>query len=143
TFRQSCPPTPDKVQKQPFVIPVELGLLDAQGNDLPLRLAGEAVPQGTSRVLSVTEAEQTFTFEGIAAKPLPSLLRGFSAPVKLGIPYDRDQSMFLMQHGSDGFNRWEAGQQLSVQVLQELLGEHQRGEALSLDQGLVDALGTV
>ncbi|MBF8740181.1 aminopeptidase N [Pseudomonas guariconensis] len=143
TFRQSCPQTPDKAQKLPFVIPVELGLLDAQGNDLPLRLAGEAAPQGTSRVLSVTDAEQTFTFEGITAKPLPSLLRGFSAPVKLSFPYDRDQLMFLMQHDSDGFNRWEAGQQLSVQVLQELIGQHQRGEALKLDQRLITALGTV
>lgn len=91
----------------------------------------------------MTEAEQTFTFEGITAKPLPSLLRGFSAPVKLSFPYDRDQLMFLMQHDSDGFNRWEAGQQLSVQVLQELIGQHQRGEALKLDQRLITALGTV
>ncbi|EKT4541009.1 aminopeptidase N [Pseudomonas sp. NBRC 111118] len=143
TFRQSCPQTPDKAEKLPFVIPVELGLLDAAGNDLPLQLAGEDAAQGTSRVLSVTEAEQTFTFQGIQAKPLPSLLRGFSAPVKLSFPYDRDQLMFLMQHDSDGFNRWEAGQQLSVQVLQELIGQHQRGEALKLDQRLITALGTV
>ena len=143
TFRQSCPQTPDKAEKLPFVIPVELGLLDAAGNDLGLQLAGEATALGTSRVLSVTEAEQTFTFQGIQAKPLPSLLRGFSAPVKLSFPYDRDQLMFLMQHDSDGFNRWEAGQQLSVQVLQELIGQHQRGEALKLDQRLISALGTV
>ena len=143
SFRQRCPQTPDKAEKLPFVIPVELGLLDAEGNDLPLQLAGEAQATGTTRVLSVTEAEQTFTFQGIAAKPLPSLLRGFSAPVKLSFPYDRDQLMFLMQHDSDGFNRWEAGQQLSVQVLQELIGQHQRGEALKLDQRLITALGTV
>ncbi|MNM81909.1 Aminopeptidase N [compost metagenome] len=143
SFRQSCPPTPDKAEKLPFVIPVELGLLDAAGNDLPLRLLGEAAGEATSRVLSVTEAEQTFVFQGIAAKPLPSLLRGFSAPVKLSFPYDRDQLMFLMQHDSDGFNRWEAGQQLSVQVLQELIGQHQRGEKLVLDQRLISALGTV
>ncbi|WP_327438431.1 aminopeptidase N [Pseudomonas donghuensis] len=143
TFCQSCPATPDKVEKKPFVIPVELGLLDAQGNDIALRLQGEAAAVGTSRVLSVTEAEQTFTFEGVAAKPLPSLLRGFSAPVKLSFPYDRDQLMFLMQHDSDGFNRWEAGQQLSVQVLQELIAQHQQGAELVLDQRLVTALGTV
>jgi aminopeptidase N len=125
------------------VIPVELGLLDAEGRDLPLRLVGESDAIHGSRVLSVTEAEQTFTFEGLAAKPLPSLLRGFSAPVKLSFPYDRDQLMFLMQHDSDGFNRWEAGQQLSVQVLQELIGQHQRGEALALDPRLITALGTV
>ncbi|PWB31507.1 aminopeptidase N [Pseudomonas sp. SDI] len=143
SFRQSCPATPDKVEKLPFVIPVELGLLDAQGNDIALRLSGEAAAQGSSRVLSVTEAEQTFTFVGVAAKPLPSLLRGFSAPVKLSFPYDRDQLMFLMQHDSDGFNRWEAGQQLSVQVLQELIGQYQQGVALRLDQRLVTALGSV
>ncbi|ROQ52698.1 aminopeptidase N [Pseudomonas putida] len=143
TFSQSCPATPDKVEKQPFVIPVELGLLDAQGNDIALRLQGETQAGATTRVLSVTEAEQTFTFDDVAARPLPSLLRGFSAPVKLSFPYDRDQLMFLMQHDSDGFNRWEAGQQLSVQVLQELIAQHQRGEALVLDQRLVTALGSV
>ncbi len=143
TFRQSCPATPGQSEKLSFVIPVALGLLDAQGNELPLRLQGESGAQGTSRVLSVTEAEQTFTFAGIAEKPLPSLLRGFSAPIKLSFPYDRDQLMFLMQHDSDGFNRWEAGQQLSVQVLQELIGQHQRGEALVLDQRLVAALRTL
>lgn len=143
TFRQSCPATPGQGEKLPFVIPVALGLLDAKGNELPLRLQGESAAQGTSRVLSVTEAEQTFTFEGIAAQPLPSLLRGFSAPVKLSFPYSRDQLMFLMQHDSDGFNRWEAGQQLSVQVLQELIGQYQRGEEMVLDQRLVTALRTL
>ncbi len=140
TFRQSCPPTPGQPTKEPFVIPVALGLLDAQGKDLPLRLDSEATAGASSRVLSVTEAEQSFVFVDIAAKPLPSLLRGFSAPVKLSFPYDRDQLMFLMQHDSDGFNRWEAGQQLSVQVLQQLIGQHQRGEALVLDRRLLDAL---
>ncbi len=120
-----------------------LGLLDADGSDLPLRLEGEDAAVGTQRVLSVTEAEQTFTFLDVAEKPLPSLLRGFSAPVKLDFPYGRDQLMFLMQHDSDGFNRWEAGQQLAVQVLQEMIGQHQRGEALSMDTRLVDALRTV
>ena len=143
TFRQSCPQTPDKQEKLPFVIPVEIGLLDAQGAEIALQLSGEAAAGATSRVLSVTEAEQTFTFVGLDAKPLPSLLRGFSAPVKLSFPYDRDQLMFLMQHDSDGFNRWDAGQQLSVQVLQELIGQHQKGEALVLDPRLVTALRSV
>ena len=143
TFRQSCPITPDKQEKLPFVIPVELGLLDRQGGEIPLRLAGEEQAMGTSRVLSVTEAEQTFTFVDITERPLPSLLRGFSAPVKLSFPYDRDQLMFLMQHDTDGFNRWDAGQQLSVQVLQEMIGQHQQGQALVMDQRLVTALGTV
>ncbi|MCM2318511.1 MAG: aminopeptidase N, partial [Pseudomonas sp.] len=143
TFRQSCPATPGQEHKQPFVIPVAMGLLDAHGNELALRLAGEAAADGTSRVLAVSEAEQHFTFVDVAHKPLPSLLRGFSAPVKLSFPYGRDQLMFLMQHDSDGFNRWEAGQQLSVQVLQELVDQHQRDEALSLDPRLIAALRSV
>lgn len=140
TFRQSCPPTPGQSEKLAFVIPVSLGLLDSQGNEIALRLQDEDAPVGTTRVLAVDQAEQTFTFVDVAEQPLPSLLRGFSAPVKLEFPYSRDQLMFLMQHDSDGFNRWEAGQQLSVQVLQEMIGQHQRGEALQLDQRLVSAL---
>jgi len=145
TFRQSAPTTPGQPgeEKKPFVIPVSLGLLDKQGQEIPLRLQDESSASGTSRVIAVTEAEQTFTFVDIAEQPLPSLLRGFSAPVKLSFPYNRDQLMFLMQHDSDGFNRWDAGQQLSVQVLQELTAQHQKGEALVLDQRLITALGTV
>ncbi|MCY1259972.1 Aminopeptidase N [compost metagenome] len=143
SFRQSCPPTPGQQTKAPFVIPVEMGLLGAAGQPLPLRLQGEDAAAGDNRVLAITEAEQSFTFVDIAEKPLPSLLRGFSAPVKLSFPYSRDQLMFLMQHDSDGFNRWEAGQQLSVQVLQELVGQQQRGEALKLDQRLVSAFRTL
>ena len=143
TLRQSCPATPDKVEKLPFVIPVALGLLDANGQELPLRLADEATAVGTSRVLAVTDAEQTFTFVDIAEQPLPSLLRGFSAPVKLSFPYSRDQLMFLMQHDTDGFNRWDAGQQLSVQVLQEMIGQYQRGESLAMDSRLLTALASV
>ncbi|AIS17099.1 aminopeptidase N [Pseudomonas rhizosphaerae] len=143
TLRQSCPATPDKVEKLPFVIPVALGLLGANGQELPLRLADEASAVGTSRVLAVTEAEQTFTFVDIPEQPLPSLLRGFSAPVKLSFPYSRDQLMFLMQHDTDGFNRWDAGQQLSVQVLQEMIGQYQRGESLAMDSRLSTALASV
>ncbi|MCF5226166.1 aminopeptidase N, partial [Pseudomonas syringae] len=145
TFRQSCPSTPGQPgdKKQPFVIPVELGLLDSKGGEIALRLANETAATGSTRVLSVTEAEQTFTFVDVAEKPLPSLLRGFSAPVRLSFPYDRDQLMFLMQHDSDGFNRWDAGQQLSVQVLQELIAQHQQGQPLVMDQRLITALGTV
>lgn len=145
TFRQSAPTTPGQPgeEKKPFVIPVSLGLLDKQGKEMPLRLQGESAAIGTSRVISVTEAEHSFTFVDVAEQPLPSLLRGFSAPVKLSFPYNRDQLMFLMQHDTDGFNRWDAGQQLSAQVLQELIAQHQKGEKLVMDQRLVTALGTV
>ncbi|MBA1274588.1 aminopeptidase N [Stutzerimonas azotifigens] len=143
TFRQSCPPTPGQSEKLPFVIPVALGLLGSDGADLPLRLEGEDQATAGTRVLAITEAEQTFTFVDLPKKPLPSLLRGFSAPVKLDFPYSRDQLMFLMQNDTDGFNRWEAGQQLSVQVLRDLIGQRQRGETLAMDDRLTHALRTL
>ncbi|ARU89089.1 aminopeptidase N [Pseudomonas sp. M30-35] len=144
SFKQSCPATPGQTEKLPFVIPVELGLLGAKGQPLALQLEGEqGAGDSGSRVFSIDQAEQTLTFINVAEQPLPSLLRGFSAPVKLNFPYSRDQLMFLMQHDSDGFNRWEAGQQLSVQVLQELIAQYQRGEPLVMDQRLISALRTV
>ena len=134
--RQSCPATPGQSEKQPFVIPLRMALLNAQGEEMPLRMAGEEL--GNEAVLAVTEAEQVFVFEGVAQEPLPSLLRGFSAPVKLVYPYSRDERVFLAMHDPDGFNRWEAAQSLAVDVLQGLVQIHQAGRPLLLDQRLLD-----
>ena len=142
-FRQSCPATPGQPEKLPFVIPVRMALLDSEGNEMPLKLVGEAQARGTETVLSVTEAEQMFTFEGLAEEPLPSLLRGFSAPVKLSYPYHRDDRVFLAKHDPDGFNRWEAAQSLAVDVLQGLVEIHAAGRPLMMDQRLVDVHRTV
>jgi len=142
-FAQSCPPTPELADKQPFVIPVKLALLDKQGNELPLRLSGERQMQGTCRVFPITEAAQSVCFEDICSEPVPSLLRGFSAPVKLDFAYDSEQLCFLMQHDSDGFNRFEAAQQLSLNALQALIRQQQNGAAMQLDARLTSALQTV
>ncbi|NJN45457.1 MAG: aminopeptidase N, partial [Candidatus Competibacteraceae bacterium] len=83
TLRQSCPPTPGQDHKKPFHIPVALGLLDSAGRSLPLQLENESAPVGDHRVLELREAEQQFRFINVPDSPLPSLLRGFSAPVKL------------------------------------------------------------
>ncbi len=143
TFRQSCPATPGQTEKRPFVIPVRLALLDADGAPLPLQLSGEASASNQERVLAVTETEQTFVFVSVPVEPLPSLLRGFSAPVILDFPYSRNQLTFLMQHDGDGFNRWEAGQQLAVQVLQDMMAQYRAGEPLRADVRLVEALRSV
>ncbi len=123
TVKQSCPNTPGQTDKQPFVIPLSMALLSKQGTELPLQLQGESVATEGERVLSVTQAEQTFTFINVAEQPLPSLLRGFSAPVELRYDYSRDDLLFLLQHDTDGFNRWEAGQQLALQVIEEVVGQ--------------------
>ncbi|MFO1386439.1 MAG: aminopeptidase N [Chitinivorax sp.] len=139
-LRQSCPVTPDMAQKQPFLIPLELGLLDADGNDMPLQLAGEEQHQGTSRVLRLTQREQQFEFINLPQAPVPSLLRGFSAPVKLEVDLSDEHLMFLMAHDSDSFNRWEAGQTLALRIMLRLIDDYRQGSALHLPQGFVESM---
>ncbi|MFN7857455.1 MAG: DUF3458 domain-containing protein, partial [Acidovorax sp.] len=119
TLSQSCAATPGQPDKQPFVIPMELGLIDATtGAALPLHLAGagsdDSASTVTSRVVVLTETSQTLTFTGIHAEPVPSLLRDFSAPVVLDIDYSDDQLLTLLAHDTDAFNRWEAAQRLAL-----------------------------
>src|SRR5690606_20158719 len=141
--RQSCPPTPGQAEKLPFVIPLRLALLDGEGRGMPLRLTREQQSRGTETVLAVTEAERQLGFEDVTQAPRPSLLRGFSAPVKLVYPYCRDARVFPAKHDPDGFNRWEAAQSLAVDVLQGLIEIHQAGRPLLLDQRLLEVQRTV
>lgn len=138
---QSCPPTPGQSDKEPFVIPLQLGLLDGAGRDLPLRLEGEAAPAGTSRVLALSAPRQSFTFLDVPEPPVPSLLRGFSAPLKLRFDYSDEDLAFLMGHDSDPFNRWDAAQQLGVRVVLRQIERLARGETPVLEEGLAAAFG--
>ncbi len=151
TLSQRCPKvgietragTPDK---QPFHIPFALGLIGADGRDLPLQLEGEASAGGTTRVLDFTQAEQTFRFVNLprgAKAPLPSLLRDFSAPVVVDAEYTDAQLTFLMAHDSDPFNRWEAGQRLATRALLQMVADVQAGRELTLDPALVAAVRAV
>ena len=119
---QSCKETPGQANKAPFHLPVVVGLLDGQGSDLPLQLAGESSPGGTTRTLELKEVSQDFVFENIAERPIVSLLRGFSAPVTLKSDTCDADLAFRLAHDSDEFNRWEAGQQLA---LRELLNHYE------------------
>ncbi len=115
------------VEAGPLHIPVAVGLVLPDGSDAPLRLAGEASAQGTTRVLSLTAARQRFVFEDIAKAPVASLLRDFSAPVILDLAQSDVELAQLMGHDSDPFNRWEAGQRLATRLL--LAGIASDGEA--------------
>ena len=127
---QSCPPTPGQDHKLPMHMPLRLGLLNDKGVEIPLRLQGEAGPLGKDRTLSVRQAQERFTFEDIDAPPVPSLLRGFSAPVKLEFDYRDADLAFLMAHDSDSFNRWEAAQQLATRVMLRLIRQGRDATAL-------------
>ncbi|VUD48775.1 Aminopeptidase N [Thalassocella blandensis] len=142
TFKQSCPATPEADEKQPFLIPVAMGLLGEAGA-LKLDLAGEPADTETSdnthRVLELTQAEQSFVFENVSEKPVPSLFRGFSAPVKIEYAYSRDELQRLMRQDDDGFCRWDAAQQLAIQVIQEVMAELTKDPAPKVDERLIDA----
>ncbi len=114
TLMQSCAATPGQPVKEPFVIPVELGLLAQDGRALPLQLEGEDAPGTTSRTVVLSESSQTLRFVNVNSNstPVPSLLRGFSAPVVLDMDYSDADLLTLLAHDSDAFNRWEAAQRL-------------------------------
>lgn len=138
-FQQSCPSTPGQAEKLPFHIPVKLSLLGADGTALPLQQQGEAAPMGDERVISILAAEQSVTFIGISEHPVPSLLRGFSAPVILHYAYSDDQLAFLLGHDQDAFNRWDAGQQLAERLLLKLAADAAAGRPLAVPPLFIDA----
>ncbi len=140
TLRQSCPPTPGQPDKQPFLIPVAIGLLSQSGQDIALQLRDEASAQGTTRILRLSQEEQIFEFIHVPHEPIPSLLRDFSAPVRLEQPLTDEQRMFLMAHDSDHFNRWEAGQTLALKLLLSLVNGRQQDLPLCLPTGFVAAM---
>ncbi len=142
SVKQNCPDTPGQTNKKPFHIPLRLGLIGHDGKDQPLRLIGEEAA-AADRVLAVTEADQQFVFEGIDAEPIPSLLRGFSAPVRLRYKYSRDDLLFLMVNDSDGFNRWDASQLLAIDLFDELQASRVAGEELVLPSSLIQAYSGV
>jgi len=129
---QRCAATPEASEKQPFLIPIEVGLLGSDGQDI-----------GGSHLVRLTEAAQSFTFEGIPERPVPSLLRGFSAPVRLHYPYSEADLTFLMRHDRDAFNRWDAGQRLAMRTILALLEAQGQGGALGLEHEFITAYQTV
>lgn len=132
-IKQSCPATPGQTEKEPFHIPLNMGLLDSQGHDMPLELADHSnIKNNGDTVLSIKKPEEIFEFIDIPEEPVPSLLRNFSAPVKLNYAYTEEQLAFLLAHDSDDFNRWDAGQTLLTKVIFDLIDAYQKKQALIL-----------
>lgn len=141
SFRQSCPPTPGQDEKEPFVIPVKLGLLGADGQDLPIKTEADYNPD--TQVLTLTETETTVVFKGLKEKPVPSLLRDFSAPVRLSFDYADDQLAFLARNDANGFNRWDALQQLYLRTILRLAEDQRAGRELNVPAILLDTVSQV
>ncbi|HKM63926.1 MAG TPA: aminopeptidase N [Acidisphaera sp.] len=140
TLRQDTPPTPNQPVKHPLTIPVAMGLLGANGAPLPSRLEGEREPREGTRVLELTKPEQRFVFVDVPSAPVPSLLRAFSAPVKLqGL--SRERLRFLAAHDDDPFVRWESGQQYAASVLLEAVANSTTANDPALVEIVAAALG--
>lgn len=143
TLRQSAPDSLGEEAYRPRHMPVAVGLLGPDGQDLPLRLEGEPEAVPGTRTLELREEEQTFTFLEILANPVPSVLRGFSAPVVLTIEQTSEELAFLMAHDSDAFNRWEAGQRFATDALLRMVSAIETGEPPALDDAFVASWGAV
>ena len=133
-LEQSCPPSPGQPEKLPFVIPVALGLLDSTGRELP----------GSKRTHVLTDARECIVFNDVDAEPVPSILRGFSAPVVLDFDYSDGQLLTLLAHDTDPFNRWEAGQRLALKrAVHFIRGQSSPLEVRVLDGAFIDAMRVV
>ncbi|MDC7860905.1 aminopeptidase N [Pantoea ananatis] len=136
---QHTPPTAGQKEKLPLHIPLDIELYDGQGKVIPLKHNGHPV----HNVLNVTEEFQTFIFDNVYFQPVPSLLREFSAPVKLDYKWSDAQLTFLMRHASNDFSRWDAAQSLLATYLRLNVARHQQGQHLSLPLHVADAFRTV
>ena len=140
TIKQTVPPTPDMADKQPMMIPIKIGLLNRNGEAVAFDYQGK---RATEAVLLLTEAEQTFQFEGVTETVVPSLLRRFSAPVHLNYPYSDDDLLLLLAHDSDAFTRWEAAQTLYRRAVATNLAALSDGVELPKHEKLLAAVEKV
>ncbi len=133
---QTVPPTPGQPHKEPMVIPLAVGLVGKDGADMPLALKDGSIERG---VLELSRSSQTFVFTGVAERPIPSLNRNFSAPIKLSAPIDSSDLRFLAAHDSDPFNRWQAVQTLAMSLLVQNVAAIRAGAPPREDDGLTAA----
>ncbi len=136
---QATPPTADQHEKLPLHIPLDIELYDDKGEPIPLQHNGEPV----HHVLNVTEEFQTFIFDKVYHQPVPSLLREFSAPVKLDYNWSDAQLTFLMRHARNDFSRWDAAQSLLATHIKLNVARYQQGQPLSLPLHVADAFRAV
>ncbi|MCB1790898.1 MAG: aminopeptidase N [Gammaproteobacteria bacterium] len=134
---QAVPDTRGQRDKPPYLIPFVVGLVGPDGKDMSVAVDGGAA--ATQHTLTLTERHHRFVFGKVQQTPVPSLLRGFSAPVKLDFDYSDEQLMFLLANDSDGFNRWDAAQTLTRRVLLRMVKQYREGVEMVVPDGLLSA----
>lgn len=141
SLKQSCEPTPGQAIKQALHIPVKVGLLAADGSVVKSSVDGKDAADEV--ILEMTEQQQSFVFESLDERPVVSMLRGFSAPVILNKQQSLQELAFLLSYDTDTFNRWEAGQKMSAQVIFGLIDDIQQGRQMQLNPLLIEAYANV
>ncbi|SUW64610.1 Aminopeptidase N [Buttiauxella agrestis] len=139
TISQHTPPTAEQQEKHPLHIPFDIELYDNEGKVIPLQKNGHPI----HHVLNVTQNEQTFVFDNVYFQPVPSLLREFSAPVKLEYKWSDQQLTFLMRHARNDFSRWDAAQSLLATYIKLNVNRSQQGQPLSLPLHVADAFRAI
>jgi aminopeptidase N len=140
-LEQSCPPTPGQPTKEPMYIPIRFGLVGPNGHDADYETVSGA--DITGDIIHLKGAKQTVVFKGLAAPPVPSLLRGFSAPVNLVTDLTSENLLFLTRTDADPFNRWQAVQTLSTKALIDGAASAARRERVDFNPDLIDALAEI
>ncbi|XYB86202.1 aminopeptidase N [Vibrio parahaemolyticus] len=135
TVEQFTEATQDQAEKQALHIPFDIELYDSKGQIIPLIINGESI----HNVLDIKQDKQTFVFENVAEQPVPSLLREFSAPVKLEYDYSDAELIFLMKHATNDFARWDASQMLLAKYIRQNVNNVQTGSEVQLSEDLIDA----
>ena len=142
SISQNCPDTPDQLKKHAFMIPLAIGLLDNDGQAIPMQLKGEnAIFDGNTRILLLLKSTQIFTFMNVIKKPIISLLRDFSAPVNIRYKRSNEELAFLMANDVDNFNKWDAGQKLFINILINFVNDIKTQIRLVLPAILQDQIG--
>jgi aminopeptidase N len=142
-FSQQCADTPGQSEKEPFVIPVQIGLLGANGAALPLKLQGQDGASSDGHLFVMHQRSESITFVNVDEAPVPSILRGFSAPVVLDFDYSDAQLLTLLANDPDPFNRWEAGQRLALRSSARAIGGDTATATDPLDGAYVEAMRSV
>lgn len=137
TVKQSCPPTLGQSQKEPFHLPLAMGLIGPDCQELPTQLEGEPHASRGTRVLELKKPVETFRFIHVESKPIPSLLRDFSAPVILNYPYTDEELLWLLNCDTDPFAKWEAGQNFEKRLILKLVADYQAGKPFVIDERLI------
>lgn len=137
TVKQSCPPTPGQPTKEPFHLPLAIGLIGPDCEDMLIQLDGEGRARAGTCVLDIKKPLETFRFVNVLKKPIPSLLRDFSAPVVLDYPYSDDDLLWLLNCDTDPFAKWDAGQKFEKRLLLKLVDDYRAGKRFEIDDRLI------